>query len=231
MSDLEGGHLIMRDDDPRAHPGGSPQIMRETFGDADAAVRCRIARQHALMDRYARPSNPLHERHRRIAVEIGAVELLLADDAEDAGRCGMAGNSSGYPRMGDGNATGVKRHALIADRDSDQQRALRRLDDWIPLRCFDRLAFRLAIVGPRRLDPAMARAKGWLDRALVRAIRVDPALLRAVVRPEEGAEELCMGCIGGHQNGNAEARGKRRASAGDPRAIVAHVLPGRSTSG
>ena len=62
---------------------------------ADAAMRGRVTDILAFMHSDARPGDALHERHRRITVDVRAVENLFLDDAEDAEGCRMSGYAGG----------------------------------------------------------------------------------------------------------------------------------------
>ena len=88
-------------------------------------MRRRIARQYAFMHRDAGPGDALHVGHRCVAVEIGAVKLRLADNAEDAGRRRMARGAGGDRRFCEQHAVIVNADALLLDRDDGSQRALR----------------------------------------------------------------------------------------------------------
>ena len=79
----------------------------------------------ALVQGDAGPGDALHERHRRAAVDIGAVEFLLADDAEDAGRRRQRGHAGGDQRVGDFLAVGVEVELLLIDGNDDLHRTFR----------------------------------------------------------------------------------------------------------
>ena len=119
------GYFAWRDDDPRAHLGPVPHPGGERHRHADAAMRRRIARQHAGMHRDARPGDPLHERHRRAAIDVGMVQLVLLNDAEDAHRRRMALHARGDRRFREKSVGVVDLQVLPLDRDRDDQRALR----------------------------------------------------------------------------------------------------------
>ena len=120
-----GRHLAGRDDDPRAHLGPVPHLHGKGHRHADAAMRRRIARQHAGMHRDARPGDPLHERHRRAAIDVGVVQLLFLNDAEDAHRRRMAVHARGNRRFREESVGVVDLQLLLVDRDRDDQRSLR----------------------------------------------------------------------------------------------------------
>ena len=73
----------------------------------------------------ARPGDPLHEIHRRVVIEIGAVPAILLDDAEHAGRRRMARHAGRNARMGNRLAVRVERELLLVDRDDDAEHPLR----------------------------------------------------------------------------------------------------------
>ena len=118
-------HLAGRDDDARAHLGPVPHLRGKRHRHADAAVRRRIARQDAGMHRDARPGDALHERHRRAAVDVGVVHLVLLDDAEHAHRGRMALHARRHRAFGEQAVGVVDPDLLLVDRDRDDQRALR----------------------------------------------------------------------------------------------------------
>ena len=126
MGEIGRDHVVARHDHARPEPGDLPKPEGEIMGQADAAMRGRIARQRAFMQRDARPGDAFHEGHGRIAIEIGMVEAVLLDDAEHARR-GRAARHAGRNRaLGDPSPIAVERDVLIGDRDHDLERALRR---------------------------------------------------------------------------------------------------------
>src|SRR6516164_8816342 len=84
MREFDRSEVVVSHDDAYAEVGNGPQLLGEVMRHANAAVRGRITRQHAFVQRHPRPGDALHVRHRRIAVEIGVVIAVLLDDAEDA---------------------------------------------------------------------------------------------------------------------------------------------------
>ena len=100
-ADVKAGrrHLAGRYDDARAHLGPAVHLHRERHRHPDTAMRRRIARQHAGMHRDTRPGDPLHERHRGAAIDVGMMQLLLLDHAEGAHRRRMAGHAGGNRRF------------------------------------------------------------------------------------------------------------------------------------
>ncbi len=123
----EGGRRdrTRRDDDARAHPGPVPHLHGKRHRHADAAVRRRIARQYAGVQRNARPGDALHVRHRCAAVDVGAVHLVLLDDAEHAHRGRMTLHARRYRALGEQAVGVVDADLLLIDRDGDDQRSLR----------------------------------------------------------------------------------------------------------
>ena len=114
-----------RDDDARAHPGPVPHLHGKRHRHADAAVRRRIARQYAGVQRNARPGDALHVRHRCAAVDVGAVHLVLLDDAEHAHRGRMTLHARRHRALGEQAVGVVDADLLLLDRDRDDQWPLR----------------------------------------------------------------------------------------------------------
>jgi len=110
------------DDDAGAETGQGPQPRSELLRQADAAVRGRMAEILTLMQGDAGQGNPLHEGHRRAAVEIGFVVALLVDDAEHAHRRRMPRYSGRDRRVSDMRSVAVEVELLLADRNDDLQR-------------------------------------------------------------------------------------------------------------
>ena len=119
MREVDRGELVVSHDDAYAEVGDGPQLLGEVMRHANAAVRGRITRQHAFVQRDPRPGDALHVRHRRIAVEIGVVIAVLLDDAEDARRRRMAGHAGGDRPLRHAHAIAKERHFLVADRNDD----------------------------------------------------------------------------------------------------------------
>ena len=86
------------------------------IGQPDAAVRGRIARQLAGMQRNARPGDALHEGHRCIVIKIGVVLSILLENAVDAGRCLVAALPGRHGRAQDFALSIVDGDALLAQR-------------------------------------------------------------------------------------------------------------------
>ena len=125
MVNLARRDLVVGDDDAHADAGRAPQVFCERLGQADAAVGSRIVRDHALVQRDSGPGDPLHEIHRGVFVDIGAVIAILLDDAEHAGRGREPALPGRDPRMRDRLGAGVERQLLPVERDHDRQRPLR----------------------------------------------------------------------------------------------------------
>src|SRR5690242_875142 len=75
----------------------------------------------------AGPGDPLHEGHRRAAVEIGFVVALLVDDAEHAHRRRMPRYSGRDRRVNDMRSVAVEVELLLVDRNDDLQRPRRNI--------------------------------------------------------------------------------------------------------
>src|SRR5580692_12119014 len=103
----------------------------------------------ALVQRDAGPSDALHERHRRTAVDIRAVEALLADDAEYASRRRQRGYAGGDQRIGDFLAVGVEVELLLIDGNDDLHRTFRQSAEWVLADVFRFPGLGL-VPGPRR---------------------------------------------------------------------------------
>ena len=163
--ELGRGQIVLGDDDARADIGDAKKILREGGGEADAAVRSRIARDHALVHGDARVGDALHERHRRAAVEVGVVVAVLLENGEDAGGRIVAGHAAGDRRGRDLLCAVINRHGLLADGDDDHQRT-RRLrqgrDDFLAvvLDVARNAAHASRAVVPLRVAPSAAAAPG-----------------------------------------------------------------------
>ena len=120
-----GCGVIGRHHHAHAHPRHAPQLGGELMGQADAAVRGRIAGQHALVHGHARPGDALHERHRRTAVDVGAVVAVLLDHAEHADRRREARAPARHRALRVEAAAAVGGDALLGDRDDDEMHRLR----------------------------------------------------------------------------------------------------------
>ena len=109
--------VVAHDDHPHAELGALEQALGEADRHADAAVRRRMAGQHARMQGDARPGETLHEGHRRVVVEIGVVLDLPLEHAEDPGRCLVAGLARRDGRLQDLPFAVVDGDALLIERD------------------------------------------------------------------------------------------------------------------
>ena len=163
--------------------GRRPQLLREVLGHANAAVGGRIARQHAFVQRHPGPGDALHEWHRRIAVQIGAVVAVLLDDAEDAHRSRMSGHAGRDRPLRDPHAVAEKRHPLVIDRDDDLQRTLRHFAE-------AHFFFRLGPFPPRRRGAQPSTG----DRCRIAVIAIpavgtEEAPTRSGVRRDPEADE------------------------------------------
>lgn len=108
---------------PASH--GCIRFPREFAREADAAVRGGITRQHPGVQCDPGPGQPLHERHRRVAVQVGAVEFALLKDRELARR-GRFAALAGRDRGGCDQhpvAIDIGDLARQADQDRDRGRA------------------------------------------------------------------------------------------------------------
>ncbi len=133
MREIDRLGVGRRDDHPHPDPCLVEQLLGEVVGHPHAAMRGRVARQRAAMQRDAVPGDALHVRHPGIVIHGRVVVLVLLDDGEDAGRR-LASLDAARHRRAQDPAIGVVESDLLA---------LDRYD------CHDRLA-RLA--RRRRLD-------------------------------------------------------------------------------
>src|SRR5262249_27664598 len=127
MREFDRSEVVVSHDDSYAEIGDGPQLLSEVVRHANAAMRGRIARQHAFVQRHPRPGDALHVWHRRIAVEVGVVVAVLLDDTEDARRRRTAGHAGGDRPLRHAHAIAKKRHFLATDGNDDLQRTLRHL--------------------------------------------------------------------------------------------------------
>ena len=109
-------------------------------------MRGRMAREHAGMHGDARPRDPLHEGHRRAAVDVGVMQLVLLNDAENTHGCRVARHAGGNRRFRVKSVGVVNLQRLPIDRDRDDQRSLR-LGRFL-LGCFDLLSLLVARLPP-----------------------------------------------------------------------------------
>ena len=122
MRDRDGGNLIGRDHNTLTNFGHAPEALCRTSRKADATMRSWITGHDARMQRHARPSDALHERHRCTAVDVGAVPSLTVDDGEYA-RWGAMARHAGRDLETSDLASGiVYRNMLIGERQDRKQR-------------------------------------------------------------------------------------------------------------
>ena len=177
MLDRLGMHIARRDNHAHADAADTPQSRRKVARQANAAVRCRIARHDALMHGDAGPRHPLHEGHRGTAVDVGFVIAVALQDAEHACWRAMPGRPRRHLGFCHHAGRAVHLNALALHRDDGDQRLRRPHDDGhlrhlyvlggLTVRlgcgftaCRPYLAGTLC-VGP----PALARARCWILEA------------------------------------------------------------------
>src|SRR5215471_5111151 len=102
--------------------------------------------QNTGMQGYPRPCNALHVRHGSSAVDVGAMPSLFGNDAENAERGRVAGDTGRHRRMRDQGAVVIEPHRLIGDRNDNQERTFRR----VGLISLGRLG---SLVGALTMDP------------------------------------------------------------------------------
>ena len=85
MDDLNGRPIGWCDDHPQTQSGRVEQAGREVKGHSNAAVRRRISRQGAAVERDPRPGDTLHMGHVGIVIQVRIVLRFFLDDAEDPG--------------------------------------------------------------------------------------------------------------------------------------------------
>ena len=125
MRELGRGDRAGRDDDAGAHPRPVPHLDRKGHRHADAAMRGGVSGQCAGVQGDARPGDPLHVGHRRAAVDVGAVHLVLLDDAEHAHRGRVTLHARRHRAFREQAVGVVDADFLLVDRNGDDQRALR----------------------------------------------------------------------------------------------------------
>src|SRR5262249_58436206 len=106
----------------------------ELVGQTDAAMRRRMSRQWAAVQRDPRPGDPLHVGHVRVVIEIRVVLRLLLNNAENAGGRLTSSLAARYRRPQDPTARVIDRDPLIAQRNNGHDRLPRglRLDGLAP---------------------------------------------------------------------------------------------------
>src|SRR5262245_36676919 len=116
---LNRPNIVMRDNHTRAALREVKESNGKVIFQANAAVRRRISRQVAGMQRDPRPGDALHIGHGGSAINIRTMPFFLTDDAEYAERRWMTGNSRRYGRACDQCPIVIKRDPLISYRDND----------------------------------------------------------------------------------------------------------------
>jgi hypothetical protein len=76
---------VARHDDVIADGGDLVELGGEGERQSDAAMRGGIAGHDARVQRRAGPGDPVHPRHGRTAIEVGVVQPLFFENAENAG--------------------------------------------------------------------------------------------------------------------------------------------------
>ena len=104
-------------------PGHPPKLGRELVRQPDAAVRRRIAGHDAGMQSHAGPGDALHVGHRRIGVDVGAVEPVLLNDGKDAGGRSVPGHAGRHGALRDQPVAAVDPDALLGERDDGEDGA------------------------------------------------------------------------------------------------------------
>ena len=110
-------HIFARDHHSETELGHAEYLFGKLVGQADAAVRGRISWQRPGMQRNARPSNALHERHRRVVVAIGIVLCLFLQDAEYTCRRLVVVTTAGDRSPQNGTLRVVESDSLLGQRD------------------------------------------------------------------------------------------------------------------
>ena len=113
---------VPRHDDIVADRGDLEQLGRKGEWQPDAAMRGRISGNHASMQRRAGPGDPVHERHRRAAINVGVMESLLLEDAENASLGGMAGHAGRDLGRGDQRRAAIDIELLLLERNHQHHR-------------------------------------------------------------------------------------------------------------
>ena len=113
---------VARHDDIVADRGDLEQLGRKGEWQPDAAMRGRISGNHAGMQRRAGPGDPVHERHRRAAINVGVMESLLFEDAENASLGGMAGHAGRDLGRGDERRAAIDIELLLLERNHQHHR-------------------------------------------------------------------------------------------------------------
>ena len=134
--DWLGRHGSARHNHMLADGCDAEQPGREGEGQADAAMRGRIARHDAAMQRGARPGQTLHPRHRRAAIEVRVVAAALFQDRKHAGLGRIAAHAGRHARARDTRRAAINVDFLLGKRDDERHRlAVGRIGK----RCLERL--------------------------------------------------------------------------------------------
>ena len=120
MRNVGGGDVVAHHDHAHADIRQAEQALGEGDRHAHAAVRCRVARQHARMKGDPGPRDALHEGHVAVFIDIGLVDRLLLHDAVDAGGRLVAGRAGRDRRLQDLALGIVDGDPLVAERDDRQ---------------------------------------------------------------------------------------------------------------
>ena len=100
--------------------------LREIKWHADAAVAGGVAGEIPRVHADAGVGEPLHVGHRRIVVLFRIILLTLAENAEDAARCGVALRAGAYAGAANEDAVPIHVHGLLGNAHEDHERAARR---------------------------------------------------------------------------------------------------------
>src|SRR5436190_22272394 len=104
----------------------SKEQLGEVVRQTDAAVTGGIAGTLARMHRDTAPRKPLHVRHGRVIVFLGAVGFFFLKNGEDTPGCIVALGTGAYRRSTDENAVTINVHRLLWDTHQDHNWTLRR---------------------------------------------------------------------------------------------------------
>ena len=121
---LAGTMFLMGNDDPLVPLRKAVQPLGELMGQPHAAMRGGVAWQSALVHGDAGPGEALHVGHGRVVIEVGTVDALFADDAEDAVRCWVIGHAGRDWRDFVKAAFVIYGDALLVRRDHEKQGAV-----------------------------------------------------------------------------------------------------------
>lgn len=122
MGERRRRNVLPADDHALVPLGNAEHALGEFVGQPDAAVRGGITRQNALMHGDPRPGDPLHEWHRRIAVEVRMMHALLADNREQPSRRRVAGPAGRNRRSRIKAIARIDGDVLAVQRDDEKHR-------------------------------------------------------------------------------------------------------------